>query len=89
MTNKKKRFKKLFENPKDTAFSKVKTVLNDLGYKITRIKGSHVQFEKSSDEHLTISVHNNKVTKRYIKYIIKELQKYEKMQVSLFSQRYQ
>ena len=73
MTKRQKRLVRLLNNPKDTTFSEIHTILNNFGYRLSRIKGSHFTFKKPKSETVVIPVHNNKVKKTYIKKIIKIL----------------
>ena len=73
MNKRYKRFLKLRNNPKETPFFKVKTILNDWEYMISRIRGSHTTFENQEGQYIRFPVHNNKVRKEYIRYITNEL----------------
>ncbi len=69
MTNLKKRFCKLF-NKKEIPYHEIKTILNSIGYKLDRIKGSHYIFKKNNKELIRFPVHHNLVKRCYIKTII-------------------
>ncbi len=78
MTQKEKKLKKLEQNPKNTRYDNLKTILEQFGYKLTRITGSHHIFKKEN-KYINFPVHNNKVKTIYIKKILKQIQKYENM----------
>ncbi len=69
MTNLKKRFHKLF-NKKEVPYREIKTILNSVGYKLDRIRGSHHIFKKNNKESIRFPVHNNLVKRCYIKTVI-------------------
>lgn len=79
MTIKEKRFLKFSQQPKDTSLDKTKIVLEDFGYELSKIKGSHHVFKKPYESTIVIPVHNNKVKKIYIKKLIKILNESPKL----------
>jgi predicted RNA binding protein YcfA (HicA-like mRNA interferase family) len=52
-------------------FSQVKKMLENKGYKLTRISGSHHIFTKKGSLPVSIPVHNGKVKSFYVKQIKK------------------
>ena len=73
MTKKEKRFLKLLKTPKETSFGAIHTILNNFGYKLDRINGSHHVYEKENAEPIVIPVHKNMIKKIYVKKITKHL----------------
>ena len=73
MTKKEKRFTKLLNNPKETSFGEIHTILNDFGFKLSRIRGSHFIYTKSNEESESIPVHNKKVKTCHVKRLVKKL----------------
>jgi len=74
MTNEEKRLEKFCNTGAEAAFREVIQVMEILGYRIIRMRGSHFIFEKIGDSkarNITIPVHCNKVKKKYVKDIIK------------------
>ena len=52
-------------------FSQVKKMLENKGYELTRISGSHHIFTKKDSSPVSIPVHNGKVKVFYVKHIEK------------------
>lgn len=74
MSKKEKRILKLLNSQSALSYNLVKHVLNDHGYYLDKINGSHFYFKKNPDETLTIPVHNKKIKNGYRKYILNSLQ---------------
>lgn len=70
MTKRDKRFLKLLKNPKETSFNEIHAILSNFGYKLIRIRGSHVNYYKPNREPIRFPVHHNKVGKYYVKDIV-------------------
>jgi predicted RNA binding protein YcfA (HicA-like mRNA interferase family) len=70
--NAKKRIEKLFSK-KEAHFTEVKTVLNFLGYKLARVRGSHHIFKDKDGNIIILPVHNNFVKRCYVKEILKKI----------------
>lgn len=64
---------KLLNNPTDTAFGLIHAVLNDFGYRLARVNGSHYIYKKEYKEAESVPVHNKKVKKCHVKKLIKRL----------------
>lgn len=79
MTQKEKRFQRLIQNPKSTSIQELTTILNDCGYGLARISGSHYIFARSNSEVIVVAVHNNRIKKSYIKKLIKKLNETRKL----------
>ena len=73
MSKREKRLQKLLAKPGETSLRTISAILNDFGYKLTRVNGSHHIFEKNDQDLINLPVHNGKVKKCYIKIIIKKL----------------
>jgi len=69
----KKSIKKLLRSPSEMRIEEIINILNFLGYKLDRIKGSHYIFAKKEMDDIIIPSHNKKVTKIYLKEIRKIL----------------
>jgi len=69
MTKKKKIFEKLKNNPKDVRFDDIKKMLEEKGFELKRISGSHFIFSKG-EVTFVIPSHNNKVKEIYVKRVI-------------------
>lgn len=67
MTSKFKRLQKLLNSQSELSFSEIKTVLNDCGYVLNRINGSHHVFKGRDGDSINLPVHNGKVNKYYLK----------------------
>lgn len=78
MTQKVKRLKKLEQNSKNTSYIDLRTILEQFGYELVRITGSHHIFKKET-RYINFPVHNKKVKSIYIKQILKQLKKYERL----------
>ena len=63
---------KLLRKPQDIKFNEVRTLLEHLGFKNTRTKGSHFFFTDGV-KRVVIPTHNNQVKRVYIEEIIKIL----------------
>ena len=64
-----KRDKRFRNSSCDVIIKNVKNILEDNGYKLISIRGSHFRFRKHKS--IVIPVHNNKVKCVYVKEIIK------------------
>lgn len=73
MSKKEKRISKLKSCNSDTNFSLIRNVLEDLGYTLKSVKGSHFKFERTNSLPVVVPVHQGKVKKFYIKEIIHHL----------------
>lgn len=69
MTRKEKLFERLKNNPSEATFADLRTVLNQNGFALERITGSHHIYKKGSVR-FVIPVHNRRVKKVYVKRII-------------------
>lgn len=78
MTRKGKRLRKLVENPRERSFREISTILNDLGYRLTRINGSHHIFEIDDQNWINVPVHNGMVKRCYVKMIAGKIHKQQK-----------
>ena len=69
MTKKIKSFDKIKNNPKDVKFNEIKNILDEHGFVLKRISGSHFIYSKDEIT-FVIPSHNNKVKEIYVKRII-------------------
>ena len=69
MTKKEKLFDKLKNNPKDANFGDIRTLLENEGFTLERVTGSHHVFKKGKII-FVIPVHNKKVKTVYVKRLI-------------------
>lgn len=76
MTQKEKRFEKLLKNPKESNITEIHTILNDFGFKLISVKGSHHKYYRPGIDPIVIPIHNNKVKKCYVKNVNKALTKF-------------
>ena len=76
MTKKKKIFEKLKNNPKDVRFDDIKKMLEEKGFELKRISGSHFIFSKG-EVTFVIPSHNNKVKEIYVKRVIDIIENHE------------
>lgn len=83
MTSRRKRLLKLLNHHSEISFQEIKTVLNDIGYQLIRISGSHHVFRGIFGDTINLPVHNGKINKYYLKdiknIISKYINYYEKM----------
>lgn len=66
MTKKEKLRDRLKNNPKDATFSDIRKLLEQEGFTLDRVAGSHYVFEKD-DITFVIPVHNNRVKTVYVR----------------------
>ncbi len=59
----------------EVRFSKIRTMLEDAGYELDRISGSHHIFTKPKTEPISVPVHKGKVKPYYVKDIQKRIKK--------------
>ena len=59
--------------PSEVRFAEVRRLLEQHGYTLARISGSHHIFTRAGSEPFTIPVHGNKVKPYYVKDIKKRL----------------
>jgi len=80
MTRKEKVFLKLLTNPSDATIQEIQQILENHGYKLKRITGSHHIFTKPYCNSYNFPIHNNKIKKIYINKLMHEFYKdyYEK-----------
>ena len=69
MSKRKKLFDKLKNNPKNASFSDISRLLEQEGFVLDRITGSHHVFTKS-DTTFVVPVHKNRVKTIYVKRVI-------------------
>ncbi len=60
--------------PSERRFAEVKKMLQDAGYTLDRVTGSHHIFEKPGVENIVVPVHHGKVKYAYVRKIEKTLQ---------------
>lgn len=76
MTNQEKRILRLLRGQKDVKFHEIKTILEGIGYRLTRITGSHHIFKHGIEKIMILPVHENKIKTVYLRSIILILKKY-------------
>jgi predicted RNA binding protein YcfA (HicA-like mRNA interferase family) len=79
MTKKEKLLTKFNNLRGEASFSEAKKVMEMMGYRIIRMRGSHFIFEKNNPdepEKMTIPVHCNKIKKKYVLKIKKLINNY-------------
>lgn len=69
MSKREKLRERLKNNPKDATFSDIRTLLEQEGFILDRITGSHHVFTKN-EVTFVVPVHNNKVKTIYVKRVI-------------------
>ena len=55
--------------PSERRFSEVKAMLEQAGYQLARIHGSHHYFTKSGEQPISIPVHQGKVKPYYVRQV--------------------
>lgn len=63
-----KSIKKFMAEPAEMRIYEFVRVMEYFGFRHARTKGSHYIFDNSKNAIIVIPVHNNKVTKHYLKY---------------------
>ncbi|QNN23691.1 type II toxin-antitoxin system HicA family toxin [Planctomycetales bacterium ZRK34] len=57
--------------PSEIRFTIIRKTLEDHGWRLDRVKGSHHVFTKPGADTVSIPVHNNKVKPRYVRKVQK------------------
>lgn len=60
--------------PSEVRFAEVRKLLEDHGYTLSRIKGSHHWFERPGARGISVPVHKGRVQPRYLAIIRKALE---------------
>ena len=76
MTKKIKQIYKIKSNPKSVKFNDLITLLEEYGFELKRVSGSHHIYNR---EEITfpIPVHNNRVKEIYVKRVLSLIEKFE------------
>ena len=77
MSKKNKLVNWIKNNPKDVRFNDLRNLLNDVGFELKRISGSHYVFSKENTI-FVIPSHNNKVKEIYVKRVIDIIERIKK-----------
>ena len=74
MGKQEKLFKELLNKPPEMRFAEIKKILENLGFKNVRTRGSHFVFKNSANgKKISIPTHNHRVKKCYLEEIIEIL----------------